>query len=521
MVPPVPNFKEPDPELGELNLSQGGSYPVHHALRLAAGFGSQIAMSLLRWTPLPDGRHRSPSELGYAYRITDPGAWQRWLDSLSGAPRTSLEVDTRRLRVVDTNAPSAAPATPPTTEPRREPAPVARATDADDVAPPAEPSVPDPAVLVAESAPGDPAPVTQGSLTPAAGPSQEEVTEAVVSIVAEMTGYPPELLDLDLDLEADLGVDTVKQAEVFAAVRARFGVERDETLSLRDFPTLAHVIGWVRDKTTTETGADSTAPALVEPTPAPVDPTPAVAVAAGPSQEEVTEAVVSIVAEMTGYPPELLDLDLDLEADLGVDTVKQAEVFAAVRARFGVERDETLSLRDFPTLAHVIGWVRDKTTTETGADSTAPALVEPTPAPVDPTPAVAVAAGPSQEEVTEAVVSIVAEMTGYPPELLDLDLDLEADLGVDTVKQAEVFAAVRARFGVERDETLSLRDFPTLAHVIGWVRDKTTTETGADSTAPALVEPTPAPVDPTPAVESRRVPRRRRSPRQSSRSSRR
>ncbi len=38
-------------------------------------------------------------------------------------------------------------------------------------------------------------------------------------------------------------------------------------------------------------------------------------------------------------------------------------------------------------------------------------------------------------------------MTGYPPELLDLDLDLEADLGVDTVKQAEVFAAVRERFG--------------------------------------------------------------------------
>ena len=28
-------------------------------------------------------------------------------------------------------------------------------------------------------------------------------------------------------------------------------------------------------------------------------------------------------------------------------------------------------------------------------------------------------------------------MTGYPPDLLDLDLDLEADLGVDTVKQAE------------------------------------------------------------------------------------
>ena len=71
------------------------------------------------------------------------------------------------------------------------------------------------------------------------------------------------------------------------------------------------------------------------------------------------------------------------------------------------------------------------------------------------------------------MVAIVAEMTGYPPDLLDLDLDLEADLGVDTVKQAEVFAAVRERFGVERDDNLSLRDFPTLAHVIGWIRDKT------------------------------------------------
>ncbi|MGB7980461.1 MAG: SDR family NAD(P)-dependent oxidoreductase, partial [Candidatus Nanopelagicales bacterium] len=74
---------------------------------------------------------------------------------------------------------------------------------------------------------------------------------------------------------------------------------------------------------------------------------------------------------------------------------------------------------------------------------------------------------------TDAVVGIVATMTGYPAELLDLDLDLEADLGVDTVKQAEVFAAVRERFDVERDENLQLRDFPTLTHVIGWVRDKT------------------------------------------------
>ena len=69
------------------------------------------------------------------------------------------------------------------------------------------------------------------------------------------------------------------------------------------------------------------------------------------------------------------------------------------------------------------------------------------------------------------VLAIVAEKTGYPPEMLEMDLDLEADLGVDTVKQAEVFAAVREAYGIARQESLKLRDFPTLAHVVKFVYD--------------------------------------------------
>ena len=115
VVPPVPNYKEPDPDLGDLNLSQGGSYPVDFALRLAAGFGSQIAMSLLRRTPAPDGQRRAPSELGYAYRIADPQAWQRWLDAISGHPAARLEIATRRLRIVDEGPPATAPAAGPST----------------------------------------------------------------------------------------------------------------------------------------------------------------------------------------------------------------------------------------------------------------------------------------------------------------------------------------------------------------------------------------------------------------------
>ena len=97
------------------------------------------------------------------------------------------------------------------------------------------------------------------------------------------------------------------------------------------------------------------------------------------------------------------------------------------------------------------------------------------------------AAATTGDDVIDAVTAIIAEMTGYPADLLDPDLDLEADLGVDTVKQAEVFAAVREHYQLERDDNLQLRDFPTLRHVATWVRDRTGT------TAPPPTTTTPAP----------------------------
>ena len=66
----------------------------------------------------------------------------------------------------------------------------------------------------------------------------------------------------------------------------------------------------------------------------------------------------------------------------------------------------------------------------------------------------------------------MVEKTGYPQDMLDLDLDLEADLGVDTVKQAEMFAAIREIYNIPRDENRKLRDYPTLAHVIRFVYEK-------------------------------------------------
>jgi hypothetical protein len=288
------------------------------------------------------------------------------------------------------------------------------------------------------------------------------------------------MLDEGLDLEADLGIDTVKQAETFAAVRAAYDIPRQENLKLRDFPTLKHVMQFVYAHRPDLRRA-APEPAIAPPAPAPA----AAAVPAAPApapaaiDDPIRGRVLAIIAERTGYPIDMLDEGLDLEADLGVDTVKQAETFAAVRAAYDIPRQEDLKLRDFPTIAHVIGFVhahRPDLAPAPQVAAPAAAIAAPPAAPgaasASAAPAIAVRA-PVPEVIDDPiharVLAIIAERTGYPVDMLDDGLDLEADLGIDTVKQAETFAAVRAAYDIPRQEDLKLRDFPTIAHVVGFV----------------------------------------------------
>ena len=430
IVPPVPNLKEIDPELGVLNLSKGGHYPVHYAMRLSAGFGSQISMALMRWIPPADGKRQDPASLGYGYRVVDEEAWQSWLRDATGYDVPEIEVSSRTLRVKD-QGPAAGeqPVASPAVEAKKE-------------------------ALPAPSPPEVPAMV-------------DEVQTAVLAIIAEKSGYPPDMLDMELDLEADLGIDTVKQAEMFAAIREAYDIPRDENVKLRDFPTLAHTVQFVYDKRPDLVPAAPAAAGAVESSPA-----------AGTVAKEVEQTVLQVVSDQTGYPVDMLDLELDLEADLGIDTVKQAETFAAIRAAYDIPRDENVKLRDFPTLAHTIQFVFDRRPDL--AKAAAAAVESASAAPASPPDVTAV-----DEPVKRKVLEVISEQTGYPIDMLDPELDLEADLGIDTVKQAEMFAAIRAAYDIPRDENIKLRDFPTLAHTVQFVYDKRPDLVPAAGAAPA------------------------------------
>ena len=516
-VPPVANFKEVDPELGPLNLSKGGAYPVEYAIHLGAGFGSQISMLMLHWVKTKDGIHRSVNSLGYAYRIADAGAWNSWLSSVARRPVADLEVVHRTLRVRDQvrDRKPAAP-TAETVQPPRTATTTTKVLTHTPQAPPPAPVVPakSPSLIAAaEPSPGVQAAGSAPAATPKPAPGDasksDPVKDRVLALVAEKTGYPVDMLDLDLDLEADLGVDTVKQAEVFATIRGAYNIARDENRKLRDYPTLAHVIRFVYEKRPDLASATPTAAqeevTLTTPAIAALEPSAGTAASAPSATDDpVMERLLALVVEKTGYPKDMLDLDLDLEADLGVDTVKQAELFAAVRAAYDIPRDENRKLRDYPTLAHVIRFVYEKRPDLASATPTAAqeevTLTTPAIAALEPSAGTAASAPSATDDpVMERLLALVVEKTGYPKDMLDLDLDLEADLGVDTVKQAELFAAVRAAYDIPRDENRKLRDYPTLAHVIRFVYEKRPDLAGAAATPSATngnepTLPTPTPV---------------------------
>jgi NAD(P)-dependent dehydrogenase (short-subunit alcohol dehydrogenase family) len=302
-VPAVANIHhdfEPDRELGDLNLSRGGTYPVQYALRLGAGFGSQIAMTLMR---------RIPGELN---RIDDQDSYDRWLAAVSGHDGARLEIQNRTLRIVDEGPPTRAPA-PSTWTPGHGPTTWAIAPGGATVAAPRlAPAVPAPVPTPAPQTPSTtstppplaspppksvPTPTSPRVEAPAsaapplatapaadAGPTQGTVAGQVLALVSEKTGYPPDMLDLDLDLEADLGIDTVKQAEVFATIRERYDIPRREDLQLRDYNTLAKVIQFVHDNRT-DTAAE-----------APIPPAPATTTAEAPTTEQALDPAAALEA---------------------------------------------------------------------------------------------------------------------------------------------------------------------------------------------------------------------------------
>lgn len=209
----------------------------------------------------------------------------------------------------------------------------------------------------------------------------------------------------------------------------------------------------------------------------------------------VETRVRDIIAEVTRYPREILAAHADLEDDLGVDSVKQAEIMAVLSQELGIEASPpaTGSRNELRTIRDVVAYVAARARAggpfgeerpggrrnpgEVEEGRRPPPIVDSSPAAAAPRTSVerAGATSPprragvverSAADVAPAIRGIFAEVTRYPEELLTDEADFEDELGIDSVKQAEIAAHISQRFPEAGDLDPRRESLRTLAEVI-------------------------------------------------------
>ena len=168
----------------------------------------------------------------------------------------------------------------------------------------------------------EPAPVVEPTAATAPTPS---VAAALLSVVSEKTGYPEEMLELSMGLDADLGIDSIKRVEILAALQERLPDAPVVTPEhLGEIQTLAQIVEFLSGSASEPVAAppvpDRDAGEVTDaPTNGSVD------------ASRISEILLSVVADKTGYPVDMLDVSMNLDADLGIDSIKRVEILAALQ----------------------------------------------------------------------------------------------------------------------------------------------------------------------------------------------
>ncbi|HEU4361002.1 MAG TPA: SDR family NAD(P)-dependent oxidoreductase [Mycobacterium sp.] len=205
------------------------------------------------------------------------------------------------------------------------------------------------------------------------------------------------------------------------------------------------------------------------------------AVSAPVAGTDLAAQLLAVVADKTGYPVEMLDLSMALEADLGIDSIKRVEILSAVQDRIpGLPEVETATIAALVTLQEIIEYLQ---TLITPAGSNG--------ASVSPAAPVAVGAPVAGTDLAAQLLAVVADKTGYPVEMLDLSMALEADLGIDSIKRVEILSAVQDRIpGLPEVETATIAALVTLQEIIEYLQ--TLIAPASRNGISAMPPPTPA-----------------------------
>ncbi|MEO3735423.1 beta-ketoacyl synthase N-terminal-like domain-containing protein [Shewanella baltica] len=321
---------------------------------------------------------------------------------------------------------------------------------------------------------------TTAPTAPAAnGLSTALVQQTMMAVVADKTGYPTEMLELSMDMEADLGIDSIKRVEILGTVQDELpGLPELSPEDLAECRTLGEIVDYMNSKLPVVSVVAVAPPANVGATPAQVPANN------GLSAALVQQTMMAVVADKTGYPTEMLELSMDMEADLGIDSIKRVEILGTVQDELpGLPELSPEDLAECRTLGEIVNYMNSKLPA-VGSVIVATHV----------TTAVPAASGLSAALVQQTMMAVVADKTGYPTEMLELSMDMEADLGIDSIKRVEILGTVQDELpGLPELNPEDLAECRTLGEIVSYMQSKLGQNAVSQNVAPiSAVAPEPA-----------------------------
>ncbi len=77
------------------------------------------------------------------------------------------------------------------------------------------------------------------------------------------------------------------------------------------------------------------------------------------------------------------------------------------------------------------------------------------------------------------MLDVVSQLTGYPVEMLSFDMDIEADLGIDSIKRVEILSTIEERMpGLPPVSPEIMGTLKTLGQIAEYLAGNSEVETG-------------------------------------------
>lgn len=241
--------------------------------------------------------------------------------------------------------------------------------------------------------------------------------------------------------------------------------------------------------------APAPAPVVAMPPPTPVQPVANVAVPTATKPMDADQFVATllqVVSDATGYPTDVIDLEMNLEADLGIDSIKRVEIFSSLNEKYPdyADRIDIADLAGLTSLQEILDYFAKLAPGQTGS---VPAVAAPSSIPIQAsvTTATGSSAGISMENFTELLLNTIVNATGYPADVIDFEMDLEADLGVDSIKRVEMFSALQEQYEdlIKDLDPSDLMELKTLQQIIDFFAQRFQGEQSVSSVGAVAAEP--------------------------------